>query len=232
MKVFIGWDSREVDAYKVAQHTLAKHCSSENLEVYPIKQEDVRKAGLYSRTDDKPGEGASVEFTYTRFLVPYLCNYEGWALFVDCDFMFSKDISELFAMADDKYAVMCVQHDYVPRTTVKMDGQKQVAYPRKNWSSCVLWNCGHPKNKIIGPYQASNATGAFLHRFSWLEDEEIGSLPLEWNWLEGEDDKPETIPAVVHYTNGGPWFENYQDCDYAEEWLEALKEIKEKEAIA
>ena len=198
-----------------------------------IKQEDVRTEGIYDRTDDKPGEGAaSVEFTYTRILVPYLSDYRGWALFVDCDFLFTRDITELFNMRDDKYALMCVKHDYIPKAAVKMDGQKQVTYPRKNWSSCVLWNCGHPLNNILTPEVVSSASGAYLHRFQWLDeyDDIIGSLPLEWNWLEGEYEKPETIPAVVHYTNGVPWFEDHKDCDYAKEWLDTLAEINAEES--
>jgi hypothetical protein len=117
---------------------------------------------------------------------------------------------------------MCVKHDYVPRNAVKMDGQKQVSYPRKNWSSCILWNCGHPSNKALTKDIVSEESGAFLHRFQFLKDEEIGELPLEWNWLEGEYDKPETPPAVIHFTNGGPWFENWQDVDYAELWRSYL----------
>ena len=222
-RIFIGWDSREEDAYAVAEHTLKKNTSSV-IEASPIKQEDVRSAGIYGRTDDKTGEGASVEFTYTRFLVPYLCDYKGWALFVDCDFLFTKDIKELFSLSDPNYALMCVKHDYVPRASTKMDGQKQLTYPRKNWSSCVLWNCGHPANSIVTPRLVSHETGAFLHRFQWLPDNLIGELPLEWNWLEGEYDKPETPPAIIHYTNGGPWFDDHKDCDYAQEWLDALTE--------
>ena len=231
MNVYIGWDSREEDAYKVADFSLKKHSSLEMLQTFPIKQKDVREAGLYHRTDDKPGEGASVEFTYTRFLVPYLNDYKGWALFVDCDFLFTKDIAELFNMRDEKYALMCVQHDYVPKASIKMDGQKQTTYPRKNWSSCVLWNCGHPANNIIVPPLVNTASGAYLHRFQWLDDDMIGSLPLEWNWLEGEYDKPEDPPAVVHYTNGGPWFEDHKDCDYGQEWLDTLAEVKKEESI-
>ena len=233
LKVFIGWDSREEDAYRVAEYSIEKHSTLQFLQVLPIKQEDVRTEGIYDRTDDKPGEGAaSVEFTYTRFLVPYLSDYRGWALFVDCDFLFTRDITELFNMRDDKYALMCVKHDYIPKAAVKMDGQKQVTYPRKNWSSCVLWNCGHPLNNILTPEVVSSASGAYLHRFQWLDeyDDIIGSLPLEWNWPEGEYEKPETIPAVVHYTNGGPWFEDHKDCDYAKEWLDTLAEINAEES--
>ena len=218
LKVFIGWDSRETDAYNVCVKSLKEH-SSQELDITPIVRETLIETGEYYRPQPEAG---SVEFTYTRFLTPYLADYNGWALFIDCDFLFTKDVAELFAMADDKYALMCVKHDYVPRNAVKMDGQKQVSYPRKNWSSCILWNCSHPSNKALTKDVASSESGAFLHRFQFLNDEEIGEIPLEWNWLEGEYDKPETPPAVIHFTNGGPWFDNWQDVDYAELWRSYL----------
>ena len=218
LKVFIGWDSREVDAYNVCVKSLKEHASQE-LDITPIVRDTLIETGEYYRPQPEAG---SVEFTYTRFLTPYLADYNGWALFIDCDFLFTKDVAELFAMTDDEYALMCVKHDYVPRNAVKMDGQKQVSYPRKNWSSCILWNCGHPSNKALTKDIVSEESGAFLHRFQFLKDEEIGEPPLEWNWLEGEYDKPETPPAVIHFTNGGPWFENWQDVDYAELWRSYL----------
>ena len=221
MKIFIGWDSREDDAYKVCVHTLLKH-SSMPLEIIPLKQTPLRDSGLYKRD-----EGAvSTEFAFTRFLTPHLSNYSGWSLFIDCDFLFTKDVAELYNMRDDEYALMCVKHDYVPKDSVKMDGQKQVAYPRKNWSSCILWNCGHESNQTLTPEVVNTESGAFLHRFQWLDDKEIGEIPLEWNWLEGEYDKPENPPAVIHYTNGGPWFEECQDVDYADLWNESIAESK------
>ena len=225
MKIFIGWDSREEDAYKVCVHTIKKH-ASKDVEIVPLKREELIKEGLYTRDE---GGNVSTEFAYTRFLTPHLTNYKGWALFIDCDFLFTRDVAELFSLADPQYAVMCAQHDYTPSAAIKMDGQKQVAYPRKNWSSCVLWNCGHPANAIITPSIVNTETGAFLHRFQWLPDNLIGELPLEWNWLEGEYEKPDEIPAVIHYTNGGAWFKECQDVDYAQEWLDALQEASECE---
>jgi len=225
MKIFIGWDSREEDAYKVCVHTIKKH-ASKDVEIVPLKRDELIKQGLYTRDE---GGNVSTEFAYTRFLTPHLAGYKGWALFIDCDFLFTRDVAELFSLADPQYAVMCVQHDYTPSAAIKMDGQKQVAYPRKNWSSCVLWNCGHPANAIITPDIVNTETGAFLHRFQWLSDNLIGELPLEWNWLEGEYEKPDEIPAVIHYTNGGAWFKECQDVDYAQEWLDALQETSECE---
>lgn len=214
LKIFIGWDSRETEAYKVCVKSLKEYASQE-LDIIPIVKDALIETGEYYRPQPEAG---SVEFTYTRFLVPYLANYDGWALFIDCDFLFTRDVSELFAMADDKYALMCAKHDYIPKNSIKMDGQKQLSYPRKNWSSCILWNCGHAANIILNPDVVSKESGAFLHRFYWIPDESIGDIPLEWNWLEGEYDKPDTPPAAIHFTNGGPWFENYQNTDYADLW--------------
>lgn len=219
LKIFIGWDEREQEAYDVCVKSLLKH-SSVQLDIQPIIKSVLMDTGEYFREQPEAG---SVEFTYTRFLTPYLAGYRDWALFVDCDFLFTKDVAELFAMKDEQYALMCVKHDYVPKNAVKMDGQKQVSYPRKNWSSCILWNCGHLSNRILTPYIASTQTGAYLHRFQFLSDHMIGDLPLEWNWLEGEYDKPEVPPAAIHFTNGGPWFENWQDVDYADLWKSYLK---------
>ena len=218
LNIFVGWDSRETQAYDVCVKSLLEYSSVE-LNIQPIIRSDLMDAGEYFREQPEAG---SVEFTYTRFLTPYMSDFKGWSLFIDCDFLFTRDVAELFALADDKYAIMCAKHDYVPKNAVKMDGQKQVAYPRKNWSSCILWNCAHPSNRILTPYTASRQTGAYLHRFKFLKDHMIGDIPIEWNWLEGEYDKPEVPPAAIHFTNGGPWFEDWQDVDYADLWRSYL----------
>ena len=220
LKIFIGWDEREQEAYDVCVKSLLKHSSVE-LDIEPIVRSVLMDTGEYFREQPESG---SVEFTYTRFLTPYLSEYKGWSLFIDCDFLFTRDVAELFDFADDKYAVLCAKHDYVPKNSTKMDGQKQVAYPRKNWSSCMLWNCGHKMCEFLNPKTVSEWSGSYLHRFTFLNDRLIGDLPLEWNWLEGEYDKEEfenehqAPPAAIHFTNGGPWFENWQDVDYADLW--------------
>ena len=227
MKIFIGWDAREQEAYEVCDHSIRRHTDS-SVEICPIVRSDLMKQGVYTR--DQP-EAGSVEFTYTRFLVPYLSNYSGWSLFVDCDFLFTNDVSKLFDLADDRFAAMCVKHDYIPRSSLKMDGQKQLVYPRKNWSSCVLWNCGHESNKVLTPELASSETGSYLHRFQFLNDDEIGELPLEWNWLSGEYDKPDEVPSVIHYTLGGPWFKECQHMDYADLWINELSLTKDRKPL-
>lgn len=215
LQVYIGWDSREDIAYQAARRSILRFASKPT-EVYPIKQDELRAKGIYTRDKDPL---ASTEFTYTRFLTPYLTGYQGWALFIDCDFLFTGDVAELFALCDDKYAVMCVQHDHRPHETVKMDGAVQTVYPRKNWSSMTLYNCGHPANKVLTPELVSSESPAFLHRFQWLPDELIGDVPTTWNWLEGWNEKPVEPPKVIHYTRGGPWFDNYQDVVYGDLWI-------------
>ena len=219
MKVFVGWDSREDIAYQVCKYSILS--KQPNAEVIPLKQNDLRQQNLYWREKDLM---ASTEFTFTRFLIPELTNYNGWALFMDCDMILTTDIQELFDQVDDRYAVMCVQHDYTPREGVKMDGQKQTVYPRKNWSSAMLINCAHPSNQALTKELVNDpeVTGAYLHRFSWLDDSEIGELDHTWNYLVGVYDDIET-PKLIHYTEGGPWFENYRNCEYHQLWKDELQ---------
>ena len=217
VKIFIGWDSREPIAADVCQFSIEKN-STVPVDIEMLKQDDLRERLLYTRPRDSQ---SSTEFTFTRFLVPQLMDYQGWAIFCDCDFLWLGDIKDLMDEVDDRYAVMLVQHDYRPQNTVKMDGKRQEYYPRKNWSSMVLFNCGHPKNKWLTPYHINRATGQELHRFSWLKDSEIGSLSPQWNWLVGWYHQPwDGVPRALHYTEGGPWFKNYEDCEYADVWLD------------
>jgi lipopolysaccharide biosynthesis glycosyltransferase len=221
MKIFVGYDIREDIAYQVCEYSIKKH--NKNAEVFALKQKDLREAGTYNRPIDPL---SSTEFTFTRFLVPYLTDYKGWAMFVDCDFVFVEDVKKLFDLADNKYAVMVVKHDYTPKEGLKMDGCKQLPYPRKNWSSSILWNCGHTSNRMLTPEIINTQTGQFLHRFQWLKDEEIGSLMPEWNWLAGWYNEPEDgTPSAIHYTEGGPWFAEYRRCPYHKVWKRYLREM-------
>jgi len=214
--VYVGWDSKEEIAYEVCRHSLLAR-STTPVEVVPIKQAELRSRGLYGRPVDPL---ASTEFTYTRFFVPYLAGYGGWALFCDCDLLWLADIGELIALADDRYAVMCVHHDHRPPESWKMDQRQQTLYPRKNWSSLVLYNCGHPANRTLTPEVVNRETGAYLHRFQWLDDGLIGAVPETWNWLEGWSKRPLAgHPNVVHFTRGGPWFDNWRDVAYGDLWL-------------
>lgn len=211
MKVFVGYDAREDIAYKVCEYSIKKHQPA--AEVIPLVQDNLRALGLYWREKDAL---ASTDFSLTRFLVPALMNYQGWAVFCDCDFLWTDDIQKLFNLRDESKAVMVVKHDYTPVEGIKMDGQQQHVYPRKNWSSMILWNCAHPSNKYLVPDAVNVETPQFLHRFQWIRDHYIGEVDKEWNWLVNW--YKDGSPKAIHYTEGGPWFDNYKDCDYADVW--------------
>jgi hypothetical protein len=215
-RIYIGWDGREPEAYEVAKFSLTRRASIP-VSVTAIKLDELRAKKLYWRDQDPL---ASTEFTYSRFLTPALAGYSGWALFCDCDFLWLGDIAGLVEYTKTPKAVYCVQHDYRPKETVKMDGAVQTTYPRKNWSSLMLFNCEHPAVKRLTPEVVNRETGAYLHRMQWVADEDIGSLPVEWNWLEGWNEKPaKGTPKAVHFTRGGPWFDNWKNVDYGELWI-------------
>lgn len=225
--VYIGYDSREKVAYDVCKYSLIIRNTDVN--VVPLVQDRLRSDKLYWREIDTK---ASTEFTFTRFLVPYLSNYKGWAVFCDCDFLWLEDIGELFKFADDKYAVMVVQHFYNPKGIIKMDNKIQYLYPRKNWSSMILWNCEHPSNKKLNPDAVNNKPGQFLHQFKWLDDSEIGHIPVDWNWLsdwyiQGKDG----IPKAIHYTQGGPYFKEYYNCALSKEWKDEYRIMTKREFL-
>jgi len=213
---FIGYDSREDIAYRVCKQSLLKYASID-LNIIALKLYELIAKGFYKRPIDPL---ASTEFTYSRFLIPSLMNFKGWAVFSDCDFLFMEDVSKLFSNLSDDKAVYCVQHDYKPKEKHKMDGQQQTIYPRKNWSSFIVFNCSHPSNKSLDVELVNKETGSFLHQFKWLKDDEIGSLDERWNWLEGwTSNHNKNNPYAVHYTRGGPWFEEWHDVEFAKEWL-------------
>lgn len=225
--IYVGYDAREADAYKVCEASILKYSKQF---VAPLNQVGLRVSGLYDRPyhtegaqryDTRDGKPFSTEFSFTRFLVPALAQYQGWAMFCDGDFMFRADVEELFALRDERYAVMCVKHDYRPKESVKMDGQAQQMYARKNWSSLMLFNCRHEKNKRLTPKMVNFLTGAQLHGMTWLADADIGSLPETWNWLEGYSSQA-WAPKAVHYTRGVPSMPGYENTPYADEWRSFL----------
>ncbi len=222
--VFVGYDTREDIAYQVCEFSIKRF--NANVAITPLVQHELRQKKIYWREIDKL---ASTEFTFTRFLVPHLMNFKGWALFIDCDIVFLEDVNNLFSLADDRYAVMCVKHEFNPKPGLKMDGQVQTVYPRKNWSSVVLWNCAHPSNEKVTVDSVNNPNfdGAYFHRFSWLKDEEIGELPCDWNWLVGWYKKDDGVPRAIHYTEGGPWFKNYRNCEFNQDWKKCLQQMME-----
>ena len=217
LNIYIGYDSKEDIAYRVCKNSILKR-SGANVKIRSLKLYELIANKLYNRAIDPL---ASTEFTYSRFLVPTLNNFKGWAVFCDCDFLFFNDVEKILNNIDESKAVYCVQHDYTPKEKHKMDGQKQTIYPRKNWSSLILFNCSHSSNKRLSVDLVNSETGSFLHQFKWLKDSEIGSLDERWNWLEGWTSKHNNKkPFAVHYTRGGPWFEEWQDVEFANEWIE------------
>jgi hypothetical protein len=165
---------------------------------------------------------------YSRFLVPSLMEFKGWAIFCDSDMLVRSDIAKLWALRDDSKAVLVCKHDYKTKHPIKARGtfleSKNEDYPRKNYSSLVLWNCGHPMNRIVTRQFAAESGGRILHRFSWLPDDLIGSIPLSWNWLVGEYEF-NSEANLAHYTIGVPGFELYKHCDYSAEWFETLADV-------
>lgn len=210
LDVYIGFDPKERVAYHTLCQSLLDH-ASRPLRFTPIALSTL--GGVY----DRPRVSQqSTEFSFTRFLTPYLSGYAGWSLFMDCDMLVRADVADLFALADERYAVMCCQHLYTPRDDVKFLNQPQSKYEKKNWSSVMLFN--NARCRALTPDYVQTATGLDLHQFRWLAgDAEIGALPLEWNWLVGE--YPHNLQArIAHFTRGGPYFPDYAGCDYADEW--------------
>lgn len=229
LDVYIGYDAREEIAFDVCKYSLERRTKSD-VRVHKLDHRDCREQGLFWRPwHIHPTEGYSfdgidlkpfsTDFAFTRFLVPILNKREGWALFMDCDMIWLNDIGNLMGQLDDKYAVMCVKHDHKPAHGVKMDNQQQSRYHRKNWSSFVAFNCEHPANDRLTAEVVNSQTGSWLHGFSWLLDHQIGALPTSYNWIEGVSPAIGGRPDVVHYTEGGPWFEGYEDVAYADEWV-------------
>ncbi len=215
LQVFVGWDPREDIAWQVCRHSILSRTDPGEVTIVPLVQSDLRDRGLYTRAIDTKG---STEFSLTRFLTPFLAGKRGHAIFVDCDFLFLADIREVINEIDPLKAVSVVKHDYNPSELVKMDGCKQYQYPRKNWSSFMMFNLENPAVWKLTPGLVNSAHPSFLHRFLWLADENIGALDKGWNYLEGWYPTEYDRIRAVHYTRGGPWFSHMNDCGFAEEW--------------
>jgi hypothetical protein len=216
VKVFIGYDKVESVAWHTMAASIYRH-SSKPVALVPVNLANLK--GIFTR-ERNPNQ--SNEFSFSRFLVPYLCNYEGVGICFDCDMMLRTDINEIFEAMKQQpgKAVYVVKHTYEPRDGVKYLNTVQYKYPRKNWSSVVLWDCSHPSNRQITPDFVNTADPMTLHRFSWLKDDEIGELDVRWNWLVGEYDSPPDDVKNVHWTIGGPYFEEYANADFSREWFE------------
>ena len=233
MRVYIGYDAREAGAYDVAVSSLLRR-ASRPVSITPLNAQRLAESGLLRRPTYRGGgqnfdilsnAPASTEFAISRFLVPLLAQ-SGWALFIDSDVVFLEDVAKLFALADNRYAVMCVKHDYAPAAGRKMDNQVQTVYARKNWSSVMLFNCDHPANRRLSLIDVQERRGFDLHQFYWLNDAEIGALPAEWNWLVNAQPKPDK-PCIAHFTLGGPFLSGWEGAEYDEIWYsESIDQLK------
>jgi lipopolysaccharide biosynthesis glycosyltransferase len=207
--VFVGYDPREAIAYHVCVNSIIRN-SSQPVAIVPVALNLFRD---YSETHTD----GSNHFIYTRFLVPYLCDFTGHAIFIDGDMIVRGDIAELWALRDASKDVQVVKHDYKTRMPVKYLGAKNEDYPRKNWSSVILWNCNSFPNRRLTPEFVQHAKGSDLHRFSWIDDDRIDELPPEWNWLP--DEYGANLDAkLLHYTLGTPCFQEFADTPQGNEW--------------
>jgi hypothetical protein len=219
VNVFIGYDPRESVALYTLAHSILRRASVP-VSITPLMQSQLK--GLYTRSR---GPTESTEFSLTRFLVPALSEYRGWSLFMDCDMLCRTDIAALWQEMERQSdaAVIVCKHDYKPKTGRKFLGQVQTVYERKNWSSLMAFN--NERCRALTPDYVNAAAGLDLHRFRWIDDAAIGSLPLEWNWLVGEYDH-NPAAKIVHYTIGGPYFAEYRNCDYADEWFAEFESMR------
>jgi len=216
IRIFIGYDEGEKIAFHVLAESIRKQ-SSEPISITPIDLNTIRNHFIRDKQSNQ-----STEFAFSRFMVPYLSNYEGWSIFMDCDMLLRTDINELWKLRDEDYAVMCVKHNYEPKQDVKFRGAKNEKFPKKNWSSLMLMN--NAKCKLLTPEYVRTASGLELHQFKWLESErDIGAIPKTWNWLVGEYEY-NPLANNVHFTLGGPYFYDYVNCDYSKEWFNVYTE--------
>lgn len=219
IRLFVGHDPREAVAFNVFAHSVITR-ASEPVAIIPLALNTLK--GLYT---EEHTDGSNA-FIYSRFLVPYLCDFDGWAIFADGDMLCQDDISMLWDQRDPEAAVQVVMYNYKTCESTKYLGAPNEDYPRKNWSSVILWNCGHPANKVLTPEFVAKQTGAFLHRFSWLARTEAKHVPLHWNWLAIEYPYLTKVkPSIVHYTLGTPCFEGYAERDYGREWFRELEDM-------
>jgi len=220
LTIYIGYDPRESVAFYTLAHSISRR-SSVPISVAPLVQSQLK--GLYRRAR---GPTESTEFSLTRFLVPALSGYRGWSVFMDCDMLCRADIAELAREIErqpDKAVLVC-KHEYVPKTERKFLNQVQTKYARKNWSSLMLFN--NERCRALSVDYVNSASGLELHRFAWMDDALIGELPLEWNWLVGEY-AYNPGAKIAHFTIGGPYFDAYRKCDYAQEWFAEYESMRQ-----
>lgn len=213
LRIMIGFDPNEAVAYHVLCQSIMEHASG------PVSFTPINKRNIPEFT--RGIEDGSTEFSFSRFLTPWLCDYDGVAVFMDCDMILRDDIYKLLDYVDNEHDVFVVKHDYTPKTEDKFLGAKQHIYPKKNWSSVMVFNCSMTACKTLTPDVVNAASGKYLHQFEWTSEARIGEIPVEWNHLVGE--YPENQDAkLVHYTLGTPCFNGYDRQEFADEWFSYL----------
>jgi lipopolysaccharide biosynthesis glycosyltransferase len=218
IRIFIGYDRRIPVAYHTLAHSIIER-SSQPLSIIPLCLTNL------SMLKREKNVLQSTEFSFSRFLTPYLSGYEGWSIFMDNDMIVTKDIAGLWNLKDDNYAVQVVKHNHNPPETTKFMGAVQTKYEKKNWSSLILFN--NAKCKALTPEYVNDASGLELHQFKWLENDGlIGELPKEWNYLVGYEPLPAKLPALIHYTEGAPFYSDYRFTDYSKEWFSEFNSMK------
>ena len=216
--VYVGYDDIQPVAYHVFCNSLIRN-AKKPLNIHPLYTKNLESIYTETHTD------MSNTFIYSRFLVPFLNGYEGYAIYADGDMIVNADISELLDLIDPNDAVSVVKHDYKTTLHTKYCGAPNEDYPRKNWSSVIVWNCGHPDNAILTPEFVASSTGKQLHRFTWIDDSDIGELPIEWNWLAGEYEAREDA-KLIHYTLGTPCYEDFIKTSLADGWHTEYNDTK------
>ena len=207
--IFVGYDPREAVAYHTCANSIIRHASCP-VAIIPLA------LNLFKDYTETHTDGSN-QFIYSRFLVPHLMDYTGHAIFIDGDMIVRSDIAELWQWRHKRYDVQVVKHNYETCMTEKYLGSKNENYPRKNWSSVIIWNCESTANKRLTPEFVQRSTGAELHRFTWIRDEQIGDLPAEWNWLPDEYG-PNCNADLLHYTLGAPCFHDFATTPMADDW--------------
>ena len=221
INIFIGYDKRERAASNVLIDSLYQR-SSLPISINILKNNQLINSGIYWRKRDPK---QSTDFSFTRFLVPYLMDFNGWAIFMDCDMLCQDDIAELWNQRNENYSLMCVKHKHKPKNKTKFLGEPQTSYPKKNWSSLMLINCSKCKNLTVE--YVNSASGLDLHRFNWLDnDNEIGEIKGTWNNLVQDSKKSNDNASLIHWTHGGPWFKEQRDYEdvLTDKWFKAREE--------
>jgi lipopolysaccharide biosynthesis glycosyltransferase len=218
IRLMVGFDQREA----VAFHTFVQ--SVLDVTSVPVSVTPLVLSSLPGYREIHT-DGSNT-FIYSRFLTPFLSGFNGWAIFADGDMICRRDLNDLWALRDERYAVQVIKHDYQTKASQKYLGNKNENYPKKNWSSVILWNCSHPKNEVLTPEFVMSKDGKFLHRFSWLEEKDIGELPRDWNWLTTE--YPDNYHAnLLHYTLGTPCFKEYKQSEMSDVWWATFNRVQQ-----